>query len=516
VLLTVIQTHGHTQIVSLRNQNSTGLLTHCVRLLQAASRDDCSPQTLYDLRDAVEESEQDWIQALPIFLKHLSFPLHPPPYPEDDAPEHPLDTLARSALFPILGVLRRFKPAGSTLPTAVVRAAPDIWRWLSRWTCAAFLANGELATSRMHIFEHVLQAVNALTPHQDLVVVEAFDVVVTHFCLAGRSKRLQTIVDAVGQKLGSALSNAVETAALGYDMVVQHLKLVAQSIFHKSVGQHLIGPSALLVALLQCSEEILHHGCIYLDLRHRDNREPLRRATLSNSYSLMLIFQVITAIDPAKISVLPESLLRRTLASVLRVYHSVIRLAADTASVFHSDGELRSLCDVCCDILLSVIAGQQSVLRSCALLHWALRNGMLQAIVQTPAHGAGDTVKAEVAVELGRPEFDFDGPKHVLDMVVLPRMWCLSVYEAVAESIKTAPCASASLLLGRWAGVHSLTIDRMLPLKSTCNHRLVCAVSRESYGADLLQCVNRDSNTRRRRCAGCMHAYFCSPSCQRT
>jgi hypothetical protein len=486
-------------------------------LLQAASRDDCSPQTLYDLRDAVEESEQDWIQALPIFLKHLSFPLHPPPYPEDDDPEHELDFLASAALLPILRGLQRFERGDPTLPTAIVRAAPEIWRWFGRWTHSALLAKGQLVASfRKHVFERTLRCMNGLTRHQQLIVPEAVDVVAAHFCLAGRYKWFQVIVDAVNEKVDSELCADGLDAAPGYDLVLDHLKLVVQSSVYDSVSDLPIAPGGLLAAWLQHSEEILDHACIYLDLRHRGNREQLGPGTLANVDHLILIIKTITEKDTPKLSSLPEHVLRRILATVLRVYHSVNRLAADTASVVQFDYELRDLCEMCCDIFLAVIDGQQSMLRSCSLLCWALRNGLLQALVETPGHATGNALKTQVAVESGSSKVDPDGPNYVLDVVVLPRMWCLSVYEAVAKSIKVAPCASAGHFLARWADVHSLMIDRMAPSKSTCNYRLVCAISLESYGANLLQCVNQDSNTRRRRCAGCMHAYFCSLSCQCT
>jgi hypothetical protein len=436
-------------------------------LLEATFGNNPSWQTIRDLRDYAD-SVHDVEPVIRVFLKHLSFPLQPHSDFEDRAAEHPLHALAVIALSPTLNVIEDWDSRAIDLPTPIVRAAPDIWKWISCWTRTAFLVKGELATAfRISLLEHVLQAVNKLIRHKDLIVPEAVDVVVAHFCLAGRSERVQASMQSIRHRCGGASSSDPEQ-----DLVVGHLEMVVRSSLYDPVSSQRLAPNAVRAAWLQRIEEIVDHACMHIDLRHPGLQGELHLASLENACSLVFIIRESVHTDPVQISVLPEDLLRRALASVLRVYHYTI-LHAATALHTQTGTKVPRICALCCQVLLAVIDGQQSLLRASTLLRWALRNGMLQTLVRTPRQGAGDTLKMYQETGSGRRKVDM--MHYVLDFVVLRRMWSFSVYQAVSENIKDAPHPPIGKLLERWAHAHSVVSEEVAFSKSTCHYSFVSA-----------------------------------------
>jgi hypothetical protein len=440
----------------------------CLRLLHAASRDDCSPQTLRDLGDAAAKSEEDWIQALPVFLKHLSFPLHPLPDPEDKTSEHPLDTLAALALSPIIRVIRILNNANVGLTSRLERNAPDIWRWLSRWTHAALLIEGSFASSRMPILERVVTGIHGLTLHRNLIVPEAVDVVLSHFCLAGRTKRLP-IIQGIRDNIGVVSSATNQATGPEQNTAVEHLALVVQSSLYPSATFR-AAENTIRAAWAQRGEEILDHACMHLDLCRSEPEGTLRMDALHDARSLVLIVTEIIDNDPAKLSVFPDYLLRRVLASTLRVYNAAISLAG-TQPEAQSDGAVARLCSICCQILLAVISGQQSLLRSSTLLSWALRKGMLPALIQTPRQGAGDAFEMEIAAESGTRKIDM--VEYVLHFVVLRRMWDFSVYRAAKKNLGAASSPHIDHLIQRWASAYSAMNRNVKYVKPNCYYSSV-------------------------------------------
>jgi hypothetical protein len=502
-------------VFCMSNYAGSLLRPYCLKLLEAASRDDCSQQALRDLGNVATQSEENWSQALPVLLKHLSFPLQPLPDIEDESPEHPLDILAATAF---CSVLERLGGSTNTcLTTAlIVHAAPDIWRWLSRWTHTALFVRGKLAIAfRVPILERVILGVHCLTRDRNYIVPQAVDVVIAHFCLAGRSVRLQATMQDIWHslKLGTVPPATSQIAGpdLEQHVVVIHLEIVIQSTFFARSDVHAGSTAAVRAAWLQHDEDILDHVCMHLGRRY--SGRPEKRA-LENTCRLVCIIGYVVDGEPEKTSVYSEELLRRVIASALGVYHSAIRFASGTASEAHFDDVVTRLCKVCCHVLLVVISGQQSSLRSSTLLSWALRMGMLQALVGTPRKGTDDEFAMHIGAGSGIRKVDT--VNYLLHAVTLRRMWTFPVYQAVLKSIGEAPYPPATRVLERWAAAHSAVCQDMVSLKSECHYSSVSfARLGWSQRTDSLQCPELQSSLRKQRCAGCGDTYFCSASCQR-